>query len=92
VLNTVCRCVVPSDNSWHRDCELSLKDYDRTNEDQLCASRVLSCLVDGDEVLLVCVGGDKEGHQARTGRDGYDDYVPAADHVVDRSITRGGAI
>ena len=45
--------------------------------------RVLVCFVDEDQTLLVCVGGNKDRYQERVGRDWYDDYVPAADRVVD---------
>jgi len=44
--------------------------------------------VDQDRVLLVCVGGDKEGYKDLTGRDWYDDYVPVADVVVDTYLRR----
>lgn len=52
--------------------------------------RGLTCFVEDDRTLLVCVGGDKEGYQARTGRDWYQDYVPVADQVVDIYLVRGG--
>ena len=45
--------------------------------------RVLVCFVDEDRTLLVCVGGNKDRYEVRTGRDWYDDYVPAADRIVD---------
>ena len=46
--------------------------------------RVLTCFVDGDTRVVVCVGGNKHAWEERTGRDWYDDYVPVADQIVDR--------
>jgi hypothetical protein len=63
---------------------------DRVVGERRYVVRVLTCFVEDDRILLVCVGGDKEGYQPRTGRDWYEDYVPAADQVVDAYLTRGG--
>jgi hypothetical protein len=61
---------------------------DQLVEDRRFVMRVLVCFVDEDRTLLVCVGGNKDRYQERVGRDWYDDYVPAADQVVD-SYTKG---
>lgn len=45
--------------------------------------RVLVGFVDEDRALLVCIGGNKDRYEERTGMDWYDDYVPAADRIVD---------
>ncbi|MGC8512351.1 MAG: hypothetical protein ACP5P1_04830 [Acidimicrobiales bacterium] len=45
--------------------------------------RVLVCFVDEDQTLLVCIAGNKEGYEERTGRDWYDYYVPVANQVAD---------
>ena len=63
---------------------------DHTVEGVRYVMRVLTCFIDGDRGVLVCVGGNKEGWQERTGHDWYDDYVPVADQIVDRYFTRGG--
>jgi len=63
---------------------------DHTVEGTRYVMRVLTCFIDGDQGVLVCVGGNKEGWQERTGHDWYDDYVPVADQIVDRYLTRGG--
>ena len=52
---------------------------DHTVEGVRYVMRVLTCFVDGDQGVLVCVGGNKEGWQERTGHDWYDDFVPVAD-------------
>ncbi|MHB8263658.1 MAG: hypothetical protein ACYDGY_07910 [Acidimicrobiales bacterium] len=43
------------------------------------AVRVLVCFVDNDQVLVVCVGGDKHRYEEAAGSGWYDDYVPVAD-------------
>ena len=63
-------------------------DMSEVRADQLVGGRrfvmrVLVCFVDGDQTLLVCIGGNKDRYPERMGRDWYDDYVPAADRVVD---------
>ena len=63
-------------------------DMSEVRTDQLVGARrfvmrVLMCFVDNDQTVLVCVGGKKDGYAERVGRDWYDDYVPAADQVVD---------
>ena len=63
-------------------------DMSEVRADQLVGARrfvmrVLVCFVDEDRTLLVCIGGNKDRYQERVGRDWYDDYVPAADRVVD---------
>ena len=63
-------------------------DMSEVRADQLVGGRrfvmrVLVCFVDEDQTLLVCIGGNKDRYQERVGRDWYDDYVPAADQVVD---------
>ena len=63
---------------------------DHTVEGTRYVMRVLTCFIDGDQGVLVCVGGNKEGRQESTGHDWYDDYVPVADQIVDRYLTRGG--
>ena len=50
--------------------------------------RVLVCFADQDSMLVVCLGGNKAGYEARTGRDWYDDHVPVADQIVDRYLMR----
>lgn len=50
--------------------------------------RVLTCFVDQDRALLVCIAGDKEGYATRTGHDWYEDYVPVADQVADEYFRR----
>ena len=64
---------------------------DHTVEGTRYVTRVLTCFVDGDQGVLVCVGGNKEGWEERTGHDWYDDYVLVADQIVGRYLTRGGA-
>ena len=64
---------------------------DHTVEGVRYVMQVLTCFIDGDQGVLVCVGANKAGWQERTGRDWYDDYVPVADQIVDRYLTRGGA-
>ena len=63
---------------------------DHTVEGTRYVMRVLTCFIDRDQGVLVCVGGNKEGWQERTGHDWYDDYVLVADQIVDRYRTRGG--
>ena len=63
---------------------------DHTVEGTRYVMRVLTCFIDRDQGVLVCVGGNKEGWQERTGHDWYDDYVLVADQIVDRYLTRGG--
>jgi hypothetical protein len=63
---------------------------DHTVEAVRYVMRVLTCFIDGDRGVLVCVGGNKRGWQERTGHDWYDDFVPVADQIVDRYVTRGG--
>jgi len=63
-------------------------DMSEVRADQLVAGRrfvmrVLVCFVDEDQTLLICIGGNKDRYQERVGRDWYDDYVPAADQIVD---------
>lgn len=63
-------------------------DMSEVRADQLVDTRhyvmrVLVCFVDDDRTLLVCVAGNKDRYQERVGHDWYDDYVPAADQVVD---------
>jgi hypothetical protein len=70
--------------------DMSEVRVDKIDDGRRYAVRVLTCFVDDDRTLLVCVGGDKEGYEARTGRDWYDDYVPVADHVVVRYLAKGG--
>lgn len=48
--------------------------------------RILTCFVDEDEKILVCVAGNKAGYLERTGRDWYDDHVQVADQLVDRYL------
>jgi len=63
-------------------------DMSEVRADQLAdghrfVMRVLVCFVDEDQTLLICIAGNKDGYEERTGRDWYDDYVPVADQVVD---------
>lgn len=51
--------------------------------------RVLVCFVDGDQTLLICIGGNKHRYQEQVGRDWYEDYIPIADQVVDSYKRRG---
>jgi hypothetical protein len=41
--------------------------------------RVLTCFADSDTTGVVCLGGNKDRYQARTGRDWYDDPVRGPD-------------
>ena len=56
---------------------------DRLVDGRRFVMRVLVCFVDEDRTLLICIGGNKDRYPERMGRDWYDDYVPAADRVVD---------
>ena len=53
--------------------------------------RVLACFVEEDLSLLVCLGGDKHGFEAKFGRSWYSEFVPVADRIVDDFIKiKGG--
>ncbi|MHB2029744.1 MAG: hypothetical protein ACYCPT_13150 [Acidimicrobiales bacterium] len=70
--------------------DMSEVRLDRGSGQERRSIRVLTCFVDGDTAVLVCLGGDKHGYKERTGRDWYDDYVPLADQIVKQYYDRGG--
>jgi hypothetical protein len=41
--------------------------------------RVLTCFADADTTVVVCLAGNKDRYESRTGGDWYGDYVPVAD-------------
>ena len=51
--------------------------------------RVLTCFADGDTTVVVCLGGNKDRYEGRSGRDWYADYVPVADLIVDHYRSKG---
>jgi hypothetical protein len=51
--------------------------------------RVLTCFVDGDSKILVCVGGNKYLWEKEHKRDWYEAYVPVADLMVEKYLGRG---
>lgn len=53
------------------------------------ALRVLTCFVDEDRRILICLGGDKHRWEQRNRTDWYEEYVPAADRIVDFYIAKG---
>jgi hypothetical protein len=55
----------------------------------LARYRVLTCFADSDTTVVVCLGGNKDRYQTRTGRDWYDDHVPVADRIVDHYRSKG---
>jgi hypothetical protein len=62
---------------------------DQTVDSRRYLMRVLTCFADADTTVVVCLGGNKDGYEARTGRDWYDDHVPVADLIVDHYRKRG---
>jgi len=52
--------------------------------------RVLTCFVDGDSRLLVCLGGNKHLWEQSHEGDWYEEYVPAADLIVEKYLSIGG--
>ena len=47
-------------------------------------TRVLTCFVRDESVVLVCLGGDKRAFEKERRRDWYDVFVPIADQIVDK--------
>ena len=39
--------------------------------------------------MVVCLGGNKDRYEARTGRDWYADHVPVGDLIVDHYRSKG---
>ncbi len=54
------------------------------------AYRVLTCFVEDDKSMLICIGGDKHKFENDEKRSWYSEYVPVADAIVNRFIERGG--
>ncbi len=82
------RGAVLPDVRHRRQTSRHFPDMSEVRADQLVGGRrfvmrVLVCFVDEDQTLLVCIGGNKDRYPERVDRDWYDDYVPAADRVVD---------
>ena len=48
--------------------------------------RALTCFVHEDQILLICVGGDKAEWARQKTSDWYDVFVPVADAVVDHYL------
>jgi hypothetical protein len=66
-------------------------DMSEVRTDQTIAGRrylirVLTCFADADTTVVICLGGNKDGYEARTGRDWYDDAVPVADRIIDHYL------
>jgi hypothetical protein len=51
--------------------------------------RVLTCFADADTTVVVCLGGNKDRYEARSGHDWYADHVPVADLIVDHYRSKG---
>jgi hypothetical protein len=51
--------------------------------------RVLTCFVDEDSKLLVCLGGNKHRWEQIQEGDWYETYVPAADLIIEKYRGRG---
>ena len=53
------------------------------------AVRVFMCFVNNDQRILVSLGGDKHDWENKHKTDWYENYVPAADRIIDVYISRG---
>jgi len=51
--------------------------------------RVLTCFVDNDSRILVCLGGNKHGWEEENTTDWYEAFVPIADEITDMYLGRG---
>jgi hypothetical protein len=51
--------------------------------------RVLTCFVNEDRKVLVCLGGNKHGWEQEHKGDWYERYVPAADSIIENYVGRG---
>lgn len=62
---------------------------DRWVEEDRYVMRVLTCFVDEDSKVLVCLGGNK--HRWEQGHEGdwYETYVPVADSIIEKYVGRG---
>ena len=62
---------------------------DQTVDGRRFLMRVLTCFADADTTVVVCLGGNEDRYENRTGRDWYKDYVPVADLIVDHYRSKG---
>jgi hypothetical protein len=63
---------------------------DRWVEGDRYVMRVLTCFVEDDSKVLVCLGGNKHCWEREHEKDWYESYVPAADSIIKTFVSRGG--
>jgi hypothetical protein len=69
--------------------EMSEVRIDYSTDGRRYLMRVLTCFADADTTVILCLGGNKDRYETRTGRDWYDDHVPVADLIVDNYRSKG---
>ncbi len=62
---------------------------DQSIEGLRYVTRVLTCFVDDDSKVLVCLGGNKHRWEQEHQGGWYETYVPVADSIIEKYVGRG---